>query len=138
MTTQSLRNIDRFVLLVIAVTVILNGMYFAGPWYIERTDADSASLLAAMQSEEVVNVIGLLYITTGAALAYYVSRTNALLKPTLYWVLAIVIIRAFTLSGAMATRDSFLPPSYLANICLLIVCGGYWLYIKSLIRARVD
>lgn len=138
MNVKELRGIDKYILTVASMVLVLYGLYFAGPWYIAEPLAHGGGVIAIMNNVNLVHFMGLLYMTTGAGIIYTIVRGTAKLEWLLRLLFAAVVVRTFALAGSLAARDDFLPPTYILNIAIILICVGYWLYIKSLIRDRVD
>ncbi len=124
----SLRPIDRAVIVIIAVLLMVTGLYLVGPWYITVTDTGKSPLYKLLQDGTVLTAYGVLLILDGVALIYSVINnktsilTNALLTGFL--------LRLYALIGVLVTQESWLPPSYLSLAATVFITGSYWVWIR--------
>ena len=127
-----LRRIDRAVLCIVAVVLVLSGLYLAGPWYIPVVAGSEQPIYKLLSTNHAVQAFGIIELVVGVCLAFC-----ALLPTIPRGVLSTVVFAAFmvrlysTIGVFIALNGKFLPPSYLSQTAIVAILGAYWLFVKK-------
>jgi len=129
------RIIDRVVYAALAVVCIISGGYAVGPWYLEvdESGAPAPTIASLFNNPELVNIFGFMVIVVGFGLLYgaFAKAPNRRYTHILsYSLLLAFLLRLYSLIGAIVVLESWKPPNFINPAALVVVLGGYWLWVK--------
>lgn len=126
--------LERGISFTLAVTYVLLGFYYIGPWYVpfnDRTFSGNAPALDMFPNIFMLRLYGFALIVTGGGLLVTVFK-----KTSRWTVLGALLLVAFSLRlyqliGLVAAYESVLPPSYLPSAALVVITGVMWIWVKA-------
>ena len=134
MNMDKLGTFEKVVIGIITfITLGINGLYLAGPWYIVSRAGVDRPIYGLFQSESVIHAIGIAYILS-AAVIFYGMRPGARTLRTLMVGLAVAFcLRFYNFVGLMLTAPLW-PPSYTSQFACTILLAVFWVYVRHVSR----
>jgi len=132
-TTKMVTGFERAVAAIIAGSWWLAGLYYAGPWYIDSSDKTTtgeAPALYLLPSLFAVNVYGVVLMIAATVLLYASLKRGLSVNFFTNALLAAITIRLYHFIGTVLSYESFLPPSYLSTVAVLIIASSLWVWVR--------
>jgi hypothetical protein len=125
-----LRSIDRYIISVLAALMAASGLYLAGPWYLVETNGNPSPLFALLSNTVGITIYGILCVVSGLVLGWFAHRRAPVRVQHLSLaLLTVFLLRFYSLMGTLLTLESWRPPGYLSPLVIVLIIGGYWLWV---------
>lgn len=126
------RSIDRTLFAILAVLQLAEGVYFAGPWYLDSHLGAKAALFSMFDSAPAVILYGSLLFIDGLCLLYAAAgkRGRWYINIVSSSLLAGFLLRLYSIIGVLIALDSWRPPQYLSHIATVAIFGALWIYMR--------
>lgn len=129
---KQLTGLDRVFLVFISIINMLTGIYICGPWHIDEIADQKHFMYQLFYYQPLISLYGIVLVVASATLGlivmskvycfWYTFAITALLK-------TIFMLKLFSFVGLLISMESWRPPTYLYHLPMLVILGGYWIWL---------